>query len=62
MNCNVTVLSHRWRIQLINKIARAGKSYDDVEVSPVIRQTLQHWGYTLTEKDYKIHAKKKGLI
>jgi hypothetical protein len=46
----------------MNKIARAGKSYDDAEVSPVIRQTLQHWGYTLTEKDYKTHAKKKGFI
>jgi len=25
--------------------------YDDIMVSPKIRQTLQHWGYRLTEKD-----------
>jgi hypothetical protein len=34
----------------MNKIGRAGKRYDDFSISPVIRQTLQHWGYTLTER------------
>lgn len=51
----------RWRISLCNKINRAGRSFDDVTVSPVVRQTLQHWGYRLTEKDYLAHCKKKGL-
>merc|ERR1712045_537826 len=43
----------RFRLQLINKCVKAETSYKDSSVSPVIRQTLQHWAYTLTEKDYK---------
>ena len=43
----------RWKNNLIGKIARAGVAYDNRGISPVIRQTLQHWAYTLTEKDYK---------
>ena len=42
----------RWKGNLIGKIARAGAGYDDPVISPVVRQTLQHWGYRLTEKDY----------
>jgi len=42
----------RFKNNLIGKIARAGVKFDNKAVSPVIRQTLQHWGYTLTEKDY----------
>ena len=26
--------------------------YNDYTISPKIRQTLQHWGYVLTSKDY----------
>jgi hypothetical protein len=44
----------------MNKCGRAGKAYDDASISPVIRQTLQHWGYHLTEEDLKEHAKKNG--
>lgn len=51
----------RWRNNLIGKIARAGKAFDDYTVSPVIRQALQHWGYDLTEKDAMKYVKKKGL-
>ncbi|CAM9665409.1 unnamed protein product [Phaeothamnion confervicola] len=52
----------RWRIQLMNKIGRSTpkKRYDDVSISPVIRQVLQHWGYRLTEKDYETYVRKKG--
>mmetsp|Transcript_5169 Transcript_5169/g.7165 ORF Transcript_5169/g.7165 Transcript_5169/m.7165 type:complete len:293 (-) Transcript_5169:264-1142(-) len=50
----------RFRVQLMNRIAQAGKAFNDTSVSPVIRQTLQHWGYSLTEKDFKAHCKKKG--
>jgi len=39
----------RFRTNLMNQIVRKGKRFDDVNVSPVIRQTLQHWGYRLTE-------------
>ena len=30
-----------------------GKGYDDESVSPVVRQTLQHWAYRLTEDDFE---------
>ncbi len=42
----------RWRKTLINKIRDSGKNYDDVTVSPAIRQSLLHWAYELTEEDY----------
>merc|ERR1712226_54689 len=42
----------RWKNNLISKIVKAGKKYDDVSVSPVVRQVLQHWGYALTEADF----------
>ena len=37
----------------MNEIIKKGKKYDDYSVSPVIRQVLLHWGYELTEKDFK---------
>ena len=43
-------------------VGPAGKRFDDATVSPVIRQTLLHWGYELTERDFHLHvakAKKK---
>jgi hypothetical protein len=42
----------RWKSNLIGKVLRGGKSYDDASVSPVVRQTLQHWGYRLTKDDF----------
>merc|ERR1711936_160158 len=50
---NCTGPKGRWKNNLIGKIARAGVSYDNPGISPVIRQTLQHWGYRLTEKEFK---------
>ena len=41
----------RWKNNLANKVVAAGKQYDDPSVSPVVRQTLLHWAYQLTEKD-----------
>ena len=38
---------------LINMIKKKNSKYNDYEISPKIRQTLQHWGYQLTEKDFK---------
>lgn len=49
----------RFRLQLMNRIGRSKSTFDDLSISPVIRQTLQHWGYVLTEKDFKAYAKKK---
>jgi len=36
--------SGRWKSNLIAKCVAAGKRFDDASVSPVVRQTLQHWG------------------
>ncbi|TDL14254.1 hypothetical protein BD410DRAFT_757306 [Rickenella mellea] len=44
--------SGRFKRSLVNKIASAGAAWDDESISPIIRQTLQHWGYRLTEADY----------
>ncbi len=51
----------RFRNQLIGKCARGGKAFDDVSVSPVIRQALQHWGYQLTSRDADKYVKLKKL-
>eukprot|EP00128_Syssomonas_multiformis_P007203 Colp12_sorted_trinity150504_noHs@7288 len=52
----------RFKNNLIGQIARKRSTYDDVSISPVIRQTLQHWAYQLTQRDFEKYAKKKGLI
>ena len=41
----------RFRRRLINLIIEKNKKYNDYTISPKIRQTLQHWGYILTNKD-----------
>eukprot|EP00937_MAST-01D_sp_MAST-1D-sp2_P001645 g1645.t1 len=51
----------RFRNQLIGKCSYAGRSFDDASISPVIRQTLQHWGYQLTQADLERYCKLKGL-
>lgn len=40
----------RFRRMLINLIHNKNTSYDDFNISPRTRQTLQHWGYRLTQK------------
>ncbi|KAJ1463140.1 hypothetical protein M885DRAFT_455702 [Pelagophyceae sp. CCMP2097] len=46
----------RWRGNLVGKCLRDGRPFDDVSVSPVVRQTLQHWGYQLTSDDFEAAA------
>ena len=46
----------RWRRNLIAKVVKENKSWDDASVSPVVRQTLLHWAYELTEADMRAHA------
>lgn len=41
----------RFKRNLINKIKRKNGKVDDFSISPVIRQSLQHWAYQLTKKD-----------
>mmetsp|Transcript_6148 Transcript_6148/g.15661 ORF Transcript_6148/g.15661 Transcript_6148/m.15661 type:complete len:284 (+) Transcript_6148:228-1079(+) len=49
----------RWRNNLIGKVMAQQAEVDDKKVSPVVRQTLQHWGYKLTQADYDQGAKKR---
>ena len=48
----------RWKQNLVAKCLRAGKSFDDASVSPVVRQTLQHWAYVLTGADFAKGARR----
>ena len=41
----------------MNMIIKQNKNYNDKSVSPVIRQTLLHWGYELTSQDLAKHKK-----
>lgn len=50
----------RWRNQLCGAIARGSGTYDDAAISPVIRQTLLHWAYELSEDDYEAWRREKG--
>lgn len=50
----------RFRSQLCNKILAAGTSYDDKSISPVIRQTLLHWGLEITPEVLERHRKRVG--
>ena len=43
----------------MNKVISSGKSYNDPSVSPVIRQSLQHWGYKLTQSHLNSYKKNK---
>ena len=47
----------RWRNFLVGRILKSGTNYDDHSVSPVTRQTLQHWAYYLTKKDFRQRAR-----
>ncbi len=41
-----------------SQVLRANAAFDDPTISPVIRQTLQHWGYELTAADLKKQAQR----
>jgi len=46
------------RGQLCNDIINASAACKDYEVSPVLRQSLQHWAYRLSLEDLEAHRKK----
>ena len=52
-------LKGRFRSQLCNKIISAGSTADDARISPVIRQTLLHWGLEITDHCLEMHRKRK---
>ena len=43
----------RFKNRLVNMIKNKGSKYDDESISPVIRQTLQHWACKITPGDLK---------
>ena len=43
----------RFKKRLINMIKDKDAKYDDATISPVIRQTLQHWACRITPNDIK---------
>ena len=51
----------RFRNQLIGNCARKGTTFDDATVSPVIRQSLLHWGKMITEAESEAYVKLKKL-
>jgi len=54
---NCAGLKGRWKNNLIGKLVKTNSPYDNKSVSPVIRQTLQHWAYRLTEDDFEDRKK-----
>jgi len=49
----------RWRVRLCNDIIKKKAKLDDVRLSPVLRQVLQHWAYKLTPADLARHCQEK---
>ena len=50
---NFAGIKGRFKNMLISRIIAKDSKYDDYNVSPVIRQSLQHWAYKLTEVDFE---------
>ena len=56
---------HRGRFMrfLVTQILKKGTKNDwnNSEISPKIRQVLQHWGYKLTKRDFNNEIKRRKL-
>ena len=50
----------RFRRWMINDLKRKGQQWDDEETQKAKRQTLQHWAYRLTKKDFDAQEAPKG--
>jgi len=50
----------RFRKWLITLIIKKGAVFDDISISPAIRQTLQHWGYTLTKSAFNKEVRQRA--
>jgi len=44
---------------LVTQIVKKNGKWDDHDISPKIRQVLQHWGYKLTKKDFDNEIKRR---
>ena len=49
----------RFRKWLITLILKKNGKWNDYSISPKIRQTLLHWGYELTKKDFDMEVKQR---
>jgi hypothetical protein len=58
--CACASLKGRWRNQLCGAVSRGSGRWDDLTISPVIRQTLLHWAYELSEVDFETWRSAKG--
>ena len=56
--CKSAGLRGRFRSQICNKIIAAGTTAGDKKISPVIRQTLLHWGLDITEDVLEKHRRR----
>ena len=45
-----------------DRLDRVNAEWKDDSISPKIRQTLQHWGYKLTKKDFEKEVKKRTNV
>lgn len=50
----------RFRRWLVTLLLQKGGKWNDETISPKIRQTLQHWGYQLTLKDFNKDRASRG--
>lgn len=50
----------RFRKWLITLILKKKGNWNDFNISPKIRQTLQHWGYKLTKDDFEIEVSNRN--
>ena len=51
----------RWKRYLLNLIVKKKTTFDDMLVSPITRQNLQHWGYQITQCDLDKFVKSQDL-
>jgi hypothetical protein len=51
----------RFRKWLITLILKKNGKWNDYSISPKIRQTLLHWGYRLTKKDFDNEVRNRGI-
>jgi len=49
----------RFKKWLVTQIIKQKGKYNDDTISPKIRQTLQHWGYYLTKRDFTQELKNR---
>ena len=47
---------------LVTQIVKKNAKWNDENVSPKIRQVLQHWGYKLTKKDFDNEMKRRKKL